>query len=130
VTDIDPSREPKKKDQALRTVVKTVAVTALVLTAFAFAFADARAAMGVFVGGALATANLVLFIRLGQAFLSQKGASAPWAILGFLKLIALFACVYLILKRGDVSALALVVGYGSLPIGIAVSSLFSSKDSP
>jgi len=130
MSDVDPAEDRRKKDPALRTAVKTVAGSAIVLAVAALALTDARTAIGVFLGGALATANLVLFIRLGEAFLSQTGARAPWALLGFLKLLALFACVFLILRRGDISALALVVGYGSLPIGITVSSLFSPKDRP
>jgi len=110
MSDVDPAEDRRKKDPALRTAVKTVAGSAIVLAVAALALTDARTAIGVFLGGALATANLVLFIRLGEAFLSQTGARAPWALLGFLKLLALFACVFLILRRGDISALALVVG--------------------
>lgn len=119
---------PNKKDPQLKAAVKIVAITALVLTVGTLVFTDARAAIGVFLGGALATANLVLFIRLGDAFLDQKGPRAPWALVGFLKLLALFGAVYLILRRGDVSALALVVGYGALPVGITLSSLFTPRD--
>lgn len=123
-----PEDAPKKRDPQLKAAVKIVGVTALALTVGALVFSDVRAAIGVFLGGALATANLVLFIRLGDAFLDQQGPRTPWALLGFLKLLALFGAVYLILRRGDVSALALVVGYGALPIGITLSSLFTKRD--
>lgn len=126
----DGSRSPGKKDPALKAAVKMVAITALVLTLGTAVLADFRAAVGVFLGGALATANLVLFIRLGEAFLEQNQGKTPWALLGFLKLLGLFAVVYLILKRGDVSAMALVVGYGALPVGITISGLFSPKEKP
>src|SRR5687768_8606601 len=106
-----------------------VAITGIVLSLGAAVLADFRAAIGVFLGGMLATANLMLFIRLGEAFLEQKSSSrTPWAALGFLKLLGLFACVYLILKSGNVSALALVVGYGALPVGITISGLLRPKD--
>ncbi len=130
MTEPEPQTTPKKRDPVLRAAVKSVAVSGLVLTVLAAVFTDFRAAVGVFLGGALATANLVLFIRLGDAFLDQKGPRTPWALLGFLKLLALFGAVYLILRRGDVSALALVVGYGAMPIGITLSNLFFRKEEP
>ncbi len=120
----------KKKDPALKAAVKVVAITGLVLTAGAAVFTDFHSAVGVFLGGALATLNLVILIRLGEAFLEQNGGRTPWAIIGVLKLVGLFAAVYLILKRGDISPMALVVGFGSLPIGITISGLFPGKEKP
>ncbi len=116
-----------KRDPALRAAVKSVALTGLVLAVGAAAFSGAQTGVGVAIGGVLATVNLVLFIRIGEAFLAQ-GTRPSWAALGFIKLLALFACVYLILRRGDVSALALVVGYGALPIGITVSGLMTPRE--
>jgi hypothetical protein len=125
----ESSTPPGKKDPALKAAVKMVALTGIVLSVGAALLADFRAAIGVFLGGMLATANLMLFIRLGEAFLEQKTSNrTPWAALGFLKLLGLFACVYLILKSGNVSALALVVGYGALPVGITISGLLRPKD--
>ncbi len=110
-------------DQGMRAAVMSVAVTALVLAALAgFAFGT-RAAVGVVAGGALATANLAFFARLVAAFLSQKGNSAPWAVLGVLKLLGLFAVAWVVLKTGAFPAIWFAVGYGSLPIGITVSTL-------
>ena len=84
-------------------------------------------AIGTLVGGALATVNLILFIRLGEAFLAQRGRSAPWAVLGALKLLGLFVCVAIILRQQAASLLAFVIGYGALPIGIALSSFFRPR---
>lgn len=122
--------DKQKKDPALKAAVKVVAITALVLTVGAALFADLQAALGVFLGGALATLNLVILVRLGEAFLEQNGGRTPWAVIGVLKLVGLFAAVYLILKRGDISPMALVVGFGSLPIGITISGLFPAKEKP
>lgn len=116
-----------KRDPALTGAVKAAAVSALALTALMAALVEPTFAIGTFFGGALATVNLILFIRLGEAWLAQKGNSAPWGLLGALKLLGLFACVAIILRQGAVSALAFVIGYGALPIGIALSSLFRGK---
>jgi len=107
--------------------VRATAVAAVVL-AIAAAFAvDPWWAIGTLIGGMLATANLVLFIRIVETFVSQSqaGKAVPWAMLWALKLLGLFLCVFVILRRGDVSALSFVLGYGALPIGIALSSLIS-----
>jgi hypothetical protein len=116
-----------KRDPVLVGAVKAAAASALTLTLAMALLIDVGFAIGTFIGGVLATVNLILFIRLGEAWLSQKGTGAPWGILGALKLLGLFTCVAIILRQGAVSALAFVIGYGALPIGIAMSSLFKGK---
>lgn len=122
----EPERKTKR-DPTLRSAIRTVAITGLVLTVLGGVGFDLRTAIGVGLGALLATVNLILFVRLGEAFLAQQGKSAPWAALGGIKLLGLFAAVWLILRRGDVSALALVVGYGALPIGVTLGTLFRPK---
>lgn len=110
-------------DRGMSQAIMSVAATALVLAALSgFAF-GVPAALGVVAGGALATANLAFFARLVAAFLAQKGSSAPWAVLGMLKLLGLFAVAWIVLKSGMFPAIWFAVGYGSLPIGITVSTL-------
>lgn len=109
---------------ALRAAVKGVAGTALVFALFGAIGFGPWAGFGVAVGGALATANLIFFGRLIDAFLSQKGNAAPWAILGVLKLLGLFAAAWIVLRTGLFSALSFAVGYAALPVGITVSTLF------
>jgi hypothetical protein len=111
-------------EHGLATAVRAVAISGAVMAVGAAIGVDLPTAASVFVGGALATANLALFVKLGQAFLDQRGQSAPWIALGGIKMLALFACVFILLRRGDVSALGLACGYGALPIGITVSTLF------
>lgn len=117
---------PAKRDPALGSSVRATAAAAIVLSIGAAVVVDPWYALGTLIGGVMATANLVLFIRIVETFIaqSQAGKAVPWAMLWALKLAGLFLCVFLILRRGDVNALAFVMGYGALPIGIAVSSLF------
>jgi hypothetical protein len=105
----------------------SVFVCCLCLSVGAFAFFGWRSALGVLVGGLLATANLAIFARIGQAFIARKGRTAPWGAIAMIKLVALFGGVWLILKSDLVSGLALAVGYASLPVGITVGSLFGPK---
>ncbi len=75
----------------------------------------------------IAVVNLIVLARIVQAFLTKKGNTAPWAIIAVLKLFFLLGGVWLLLKSGLVSGLALVIGYMALPVGAVVASLFGPK---
>ncbi len=123
-----PTTSPKRRDPALLWAVKATAVAAVVLAVAAGVAVDPWWAVGTLIGGLLATANLVLFIRIVESYLVLKAKAAPWALLWALKLLGLFLCVYVILRQGSVEALAFVIGYGALPIGIAASSLHTRAE--
>lgn len=114
-------------DFGMRPAQIGVAVSAVALSVGAFALFDAPTGAGVLLGGAIATANLWVMARVARAFIAQKGRAAPWAVIAGIKLVALILGIWLILKSGTVSPLALVVGYGSLPLGITLGSLFGPK---
>jgi hypothetical protein len=118
---------PSSSQAALGSAVRVVAVTSVVLVAIAALAFDTRTAVGVALGGLLATANLALFVRLGRAFLEQRENGAAWGLIGAIKLLGLFVAVWLLLRRGDVPALALVLGYAALPLGITLSTLVRPK---
>jgi hypothetical protein len=86
-----------------------------------------RFALGVAIGGAIAPLNLWVFAQVGEAFLSRRGNTAPWAVIATLKLAVLLGGVWLILRSGAASGLSLIVGYASLPLGITVGTLFGPK---
>lgn len=115
------------QDRTLKAAVRTVAATAVVVAVGSMLFAGFRFGMGVLAGGVIAVANLVVLARIVQAFLGKKGNTAPWAIIAVLKLFLLLGGVYLILKSGVVSGVALVIGYMSLPVGAVIASLFGPK---
>lgn len=125
--DLPPEGEPEGPDASMKAAIWAVAGTAMLLAGGAAAGFGGRAALGVAIGGAIATANLLVFARIGQAFISRRGNSAPWAAVAVIKLVALLGGVWLILKSGYVSGLALTIGYGALPIGITLGSLFGPK---
>jgi hypothetical protein len=114
---------PAETNNALSGAIQTTGIAAVALSILGAILQGPAWAVGTAIGGGLATLNLVIFARVAAAFIAQKGRSAPWAVIGGLKLMGLFACVYIILSRGDISALAFVLGYGALPIGISISSL-------
>lgn len=113
----------------IRSVLVAIVATGAVISVGTAVGFDVQTGVAAFVGAALAVLNLVLFARLVSAFLTQKQQSGPWAILGMLKLVGLFACVYILVTRGGVSAYGIALGFAALPIGITLGTLFRSKAS-
>jgi hypothetical protein len=114
-------------DAPMRAMVLAVFACGGVFALFTLPFFGGRAALGVAIGGVLATANLAVFARLGDAFIARKGNTVPWTVIALLKLVFLFGGVWMILKSEIVSGLALAAGYGALPVGITLGSLFGPK---
>jgi ATP synthase I chain len=100
----------------------------LLASLVALLFWDGRVGAGVFVGAALAVANLWVFKRLGHAFLSEKGKSrAMWGLIAVFKFVALMIGVALLLRHDVVGAIPLIVGYGALPVGITLSNFMAAR---
>jgi hypothetical protein len=114
-------------DGTMRAAILGVAASAAVMTVVAAVGWGSRAALGVAIGGGIATANLYVFARIGDAFIGRRGRVAPWAVIAVLKLGALLGGVYFILRSGIVSGLALTIGYASLVVGITLGTLFGPK---
>ena len=55
-----------------------------------------------------------------------KRGGAAWGAFAVAKIVVLFGGVWLLLTRGMVDPIALVIGYGVLPVGITVGGLFTS----
>jgi hypothetical protein len=127
----DPERPPDEGegglDAPMRAAILSVLACGICLAVAGLAFFGARAGLGAAIGGALATANLWVLARMGRALVARKGRAAPWGLVAFFKLLALFGGVWLILASGVVSALSLAAGYAALPIGIVLASLFGPR---
>lgn len=114
-------------DAGLTSAVRYVAGSAVLIALAGGLIFGAQEAIGAGLGGVLATANLALFVRLGKAFLAQGGRGSPWMALALVKLLGLFAAMYVLLRHTDLSALSLLAGYGALPIGIVLAGLFGPR---
>jgi hypothetical protein len=121
------SRPGRLGDGPMRAALLGVVCTAGVLVAGTYASYGQRAAIGVATGGGLAAGNLWVFQQIGEAFLGGRGRTGAWGAIGAVKLVALLGAVWLILRSGYVSGLALAVGYAALPVGITLGSLFGPK---
>jgi hypothetical protein len=116
--------------------IRAVATAGVVLVLFALAFAGAGPALSVAGGAGLATGNLWLLARIVSGLLpdDRPGAEAQsrggWALVAVLKMLGLLALAWLLMRHGIVSPLPMLVGFGALPIGIAIGSLVSDRRPP
>jgi hypothetical protein len=114
-------------DASMRAAIVAVFAFALCFAVIGFVFMGVQTGFGVLAGGAVATVNLLVFARVGQAFIHREGNAAPWGVVAALKLLLLFGGVWIILKSGVVSALSLAAGYAALPFGVTFASLLGPK---
>ncbi len=127
---------PGRFDARLQTSIRAVAVAGLVLTLFGAAFAGVRAGISVALGATLAAGNLWLLARIvtellpGDSAGAEAQSRAGWALVAVLKMFGLLALAWLLMRHGIVSPLPMLVGFGALPIGIAIGSLVSDRSPP
>jgi hypothetical protein len=131
-TDGPPARR-QPFDGRMRAALGAVAITGAGLSLGSAAVFGVATAFGVAVGGAIATANLWALARIVAALLpddapgSNAQSRAGWALVAMLKMLGLVAGVWLLMRHGVVSALPMLVGFGALPIGIAIGTLVSDR---
>lgn len=124
---------PNGTDPRMRAAIVAVAVVGACFTAFAaFAF-SLGTAFSVGVGATIATLNLWILARIMRALMpaegenAQPGANKGWALAALLKMLGLFAGVWILMSRHLVEPLPLLCGFGALPIGIAIGSMVSDR---
>jgi hypothetical protein len=127
---------PARFDARLRMSIRAVAITGATLALFALAFAGLGPAISVAAGAGLAAGNLWLLARIVTSLLpdDRPGAEAQsragWALVAVLKMFGLLALAWLLMRHGIVTPLPMLVGFGALPIGIAIGSLVSDRRPP
>jgi hypothetical protein len=120
-------------DGRLRRSITAVAVSAGAFTVGALAFASPGAALSVALGGAVAAGNLWLLARVVAALLPESRPAAEaqsrgaWGLVAALKTVGLIAVAWLLMRRGIAAPLPMLIGFGALPIGIAIGSLVSDR---
>jgi len=121
---------PAPLDPRLRTAILAVAVVGVGLTGGAVSLFGPSVAWSVGVGAALATLNLW---ALARVIIGRGGNEAPGrrqGVLAALKMFGLVAVVWLLMRHGVTAPIPMVVGLGSLPIGIVIGSLVSDRSVP
>jgi len=127
-SDHEPEPPTKSAGSDVNVALAATAGFGVVATMTALLVFHGRAAVGVAAGAAIAAANLWVFKKLGQAFLTNSGSTrALWGVIAAMKFVVLLVGVGLLLRYRVVDALALIVGYGALPVGITLSTFLVSR---
>ncbi|HZU84744.1 MAG TPA: ATP synthase subunit I [Polyangiaceae bacterium] len=129
-------------DARLRACLAAVVACGAAMSLAAVLVVGPRAGFSVGVGSALAAANLWLLARIVAALLAaaraddgaapragQAGRAWLWALAAVLKMFGLLALVWLLMRYELVSTLGMVVGFGALPVGIAIGALVGDRAS-
>jgi hypothetical protein len=122
----------------MRRTLGAVAVAGGVLSLGALAFFGVATAFSVAIGAVIAVGNLWILARVIGALLpgedeaeaARSQSRSAWSLVAILKLFGLVAVVWLLMRHGVVSPLPMLVGFGSLPIGIALGTLVSDRGRP
>lgn len=131
-TSSPPAEAPNALDPRVRTAIAAVAAAGAALTLAALLLRP-RAGLSVAAGAAIAVLNLWVIARIVGSLLpghragARAQSRAGWGLVALLKMLGLFAVVGLLMRHGLVSALPLVAGFCSLPIGIVIGSLVSDR---
>ncbi len=124
---------PPHESGRLQVALRSVGVSGAVLAVAALAFGGVVPALSVAAGAALAVGNLWALGRIVASLLPEDAPSAraqsraAWALVAALKMIALLAVAWLLMRHGFASPLPMLIGLLSLPIGIAIGSLVSDR---
>ncbi|MBX3260459.1 MAG: ATP synthase subunit I [Labilithrix sp.] len=141
----EPTEPPGEPSDDTGRAAKAAAMLGAALALGALATHGPRAAASVLVGAAIAVANLLTMRAIIRALIrapaevedaqadtptdhakTGRRGGAAWALFAALKIVILFGGVWILLTRELVDPMALVIGYGVLPLGIVASALWSS----
>jgi hypothetical protein len=117
----------------MRTALTSVAVAGAGLAAAAAALFGPREGLSVAAGASLAAANLWALARVVSSLLPDEGQGAAaqnrgaWGLVAGLKTAGLLVAAWLLLRYRVAAPLPMLVGFCSLPIGIAIGSLMSDR---
>ena len=120
-------------DPRLRVSLVAVGIAGVAMTFVALAVFGGLGAVSASAGAALALGNLWALARIVSALLpAEKRAAkaqsrASWVLLAVLKMFALLGVTWLLMRHGLVSPLPMLLGFLSLPIGIAIGALVSDR---
>jgi hypothetical protein len=130
---LDPRPTPRRLDARMRTSLASVAACGTVSVLTGAAIAGTAPAISVAIGAVLATVNLWALARIIAALLpdERSGAGAQnrgaWAVLAMVKMSGLVAVAWLLMRHGLAAPMPMVIGYMSLPMGIAIGALVSDR---
>jgi ATP synthase I chain len=126
-----PDSGKRALDPRMRTALVAVAAFGAMFAVGAGWGWGLRGAWSVAAGVAIAVLNLYGLARILSSMVGARsgdgGDAGLWGVLAVVKVCALFGGVWILMASHLVDALGLVVGWGALPVGIAIASFVSDK---
>jgi hypothetical protein len=137
-SDTSPSAEARgpRLDARMRAALISVAIGGAGLAAATAAVFGLRDGLSVAAGAGLAAGNLWALARVVLSLLPEEGEAAAaqsrsaWSLVAVLKTAGLLVAAWLLLRYRVAAPLPMLVGFGSLPMGIAIGSLLSDRRAP
>ena len=125
----------KLGDHSLGTVFLSVSVAGVLIIVTMSIGVGAAAGYSAGLGVVTALSNLYVLSRIVSALAvphvdSKQNAAFAWGVIALGKIMVLFGGLWFLMTRHLVDPIPLVVGYGSLPIGIAIGAVVSEKTGP
>ncbi len=119
-------------DPRLTTALLVVAIFGGLFAAVAATVFSARAGLSCGIGAAIAASNLYALAKIIGALVTPGASRSAvgWVFALLMKMAILFGGIWLLLTWGVVTVVPLVVGYMTLPLGIAIGSLVSDRGQP
>jgi hypothetical protein len=122
-------------DARLVTTFVVVGLTGAALTVGAAIGPGEVAAVSVAMGALTALSNLYVLTRIVALVAApyedaKTNGAFVWGVIALGKILVLFGGLWFLMTRHMVDPIPLVVGYGSLPIGIAIGAVVSDKTGP
>lgn len=102
----------------------SVSAVGIVIASCAFVISGAEVALSAGLGALLSIGNLVILQKAVTRLLA--GAGTPWMLVAAFKFVLLLLVTYLLLASGLISALGLALGFGALPLGIVLGTVFGT----
>lgn len=121
----DTTKFDDNHDGGLAIIVRTVAAVGLLDAVTVGYFAGRGAGASAAYGATLGLANLWILGRMVRSFLGSSGTSKTWVVAALTKLAVLVLAMYLPVRAGLVQVLPFIIGFGALPLGIALGQLLT-----
>ena len=124
---------PSAPDSRMRTAIVTVGVVGAGTSLAALFVFGPRLALSVAIGASLAVSNLWALSRIVAPMFQSAphaGGRGAQVLLVVPKMLGLLVATWLLMRQGVVSPMPMLVGFGSLPIGIVIGSLVSDRSAP
>ncbi len=122
-----PPRETSL-ELGVTSALRAVIVVGLLMTLGTVSWLGVKFAGGVALGALLGALNLWVLAHAVRRIFGAGASSARWSLIAAVKFLALLLCAYWFMRAG-VAVLAMMVGFGALPLGIVISQLRSAQPS-